>query len=196
MNHLEDQRGVALILELLLVAVVLAVAGVGVYTAMHHKTALITQAKTTPTPASSASLTPAPTAQAKANYFTISQWGVRASYDGSDSFTYTITTDKWGSLATVTSASLAAKYTGCKTYGGGQIKRLLPSAIASQALATDSTLTIEQYAAKNPALVRVGGYYYMFQHDQAVCQDNGSVDEQNQSNNTIQGLVAKLELVN
>lgn len=60
MKHLKDQRGVALVLELILVAAVLAVAGLGVYTAMHRKTSTVAT-KVSPSPSKSASPTPTPT---------------------------------------------------------------------------------------------------------------------------------------
>ncbi|GAC1603377.1 MAG: hypothetical protein NVS3B29_07870 [Candidatus Saccharimonadales bacterium] len=60
MKYLKDQRGAVLGLELVLVAVVLAVGGIGVYTAMHHKSS---STNATPTPAKSAS--PSPTQSLK-----------------------------------------------------------------------------------------------------------------------------------
>lgn len=193
MNQVKDQRGVALVLELVLVAVVLAAAGLGVYAAMHHKATPPVSASPTTAKSNSPKPTPEPT-----HYFTITQWGIRAPYDGSDMYTYSIVNDTWGSMATVISGNLAAKYAGCKTYGAGQIKRLAPTTIASRALTTDSNLTVEQYAQQNPSLgfKHVGNYYYLFMHDQAACQDNDVADEQNSANDSVRGLVAKFEPVN
>lgn len=64
MNHLKDQRGVAFILELALVAAVLVLVGIAVYASMHRKPAAPTVAKTTatisPSPSPSPSATPSP----------------------------------------------------------------------------------------------------------------------------------------
>jgi hypothetical protein len=64
-------------------------------------------------------------------------------------------------------------------------------------MASDSNLTVQQFAQQNPsAFTHVGDYYYTFIHDQAACQNNKGVEDQNQANNTVQDLVAKLEPTN
>lgn len=190
MKHLKDPRGVALILELVLATVILAVVGFAVYSTLHAKKASISS-----TPSRSTSPAPSPSPAARQDYLSISQWGVRAPYSGTDKFTYSITTEKWGGVATVVSVRLAGQYPGCATYGAGQIKRMLGTTIASQAMATDSQLTVAQYAQQNPrlGLKQIGDYYYMFMHDQAVCDGGGSATSQNEANNEVQALVAKLE---
>lgn len=60
MRYLKDQTGVALVLELVLVALVLTVAGIGVYTAIHRKPAPIAATKASPSPSKSPSPTPTP----------------------------------------------------------------------------------------------------------------------------------------
>jgi hypothetical protein len=56
MKHLKDQRGVAFVLELVLVVAVLTLAGVGVYTATHNKKPQTAVAKSSTTPAASIAL--------------------------------------------------------------------------------------------------------------------------------------------
>jgi hypothetical protein len=60
LKHLKDETGVALIVELVLVAMVLAAVGVAVYMAVNHKTAPTVASKTIPTPSKSVSPTPTP----------------------------------------------------------------------------------------------------------------------------------------
>lgn len=173
-----------MVIGLLVVALVL-VAGLAVYTSIHSKKTATVAISPSPSPSKSPSPSPSPTSQQ--GYFAITQWGVRAPYDGTDTFTVQINT---GSLATIVSKQLAAKYSGCTTYGAGQIKRLAPT---DGAYADGSGPHVQDYAKQNPGMYTfVNGYYYQFVHDQAVC-DMNSADMQNQANDTVKSLVGKLQ---
>jgi hypothetical protein len=56
-----DERGVALVFELVLVAVVLGLVGLAIYTSMHHKSSPTVAIKSTPAPSKSPSPTATPT---------------------------------------------------------------------------------------------------------------------------------------
>jgi len=195
-KHLKDERGSVLVLEIIIAAVVLVAVGYGVYLSSQAKSALT--AKASPTATATPAPKPSPSPTASAQYLTFTQWGVRAPYEGNDKLTYvTGSSGSWGSLVDVVSGQLAAKYPGCVNFGAGEIKRMPATTTASQAMATDSNLTVEQYLTQRTDLTykHVGDYFYLFMHDQAVCQNNNSVDEQNQANNAVQALVGKLEAV-
>jgi hypothetical protein len=121
-----------------------------------------------------------------ATYFTIKEWGVKAIYSGTDTFTYTLSGD--GKLATVISKHLASEDSGCASFGAGQIKRLVGT---DGAYADGDGPSVAEYAQQNPGLyVKVGDYYYQFVHDQAEC-GSVSVTDQNQANDQVKSLIAQ-----
>lgn len=61
MKHLEDERGVALVLEIVLVAIVLAAVGFAVYASTHGKKPATQTAKASPSPSSKPSPSPSVT---------------------------------------------------------------------------------------------------------------------------------------
>jgi hypothetical protein len=121
-------------------------------------------------------------------FFTIKEWGVRAPYTGSDTFSYGL--EDGGQSATVLSKKVTASDSACTTYGAGQIGQYLATDSAGT---DDSDLTVAQDAKDHPGLyTKVGENYYRFFHDQAGCKD---INVQNEANQTVKALVSKLEAV-
>lgn len=173
-------------LEIILIVALVTVIGVVGYQAWQNS-----QTKTThQTSSKSTSPTPTTPASPAVKYFTIKEWGVKAPLSGTDQLSYTIS----GNLATIISGELAAKNAGCSTYGAGQIRRLSPT---DGVQATGTGAAAADYAKQNPgSLTYVGGYYYMYVHDQAACSTDQSIDAQNQANVATQSLVAHLQASN
>jgi len=61
-NYMKDERGVALVIEVLLVAAVLVLAGFGVVANMHRQSQYANKPEPTPTPSAKPSASPSPTA--------------------------------------------------------------------------------------------------------------------------------------
>lgn len=180
------QKGFTVV-EILLALLVAAAIGFGGYYVWHTQHKNSTTSNSTPAKSvstSSSSSSPASTQK----YLTITQWGVRALYDGTDSFSYTIVSN--GS-ATIISKELAQTY-GCTESGAGVISRLAPADDPNPA--GDGTTTAQQSAAANPGVYgHVGNYYYAFYHNQSACSTSVTADAQNKANNVIKALVPKLE---
>lgn len=125
-------------------------------------------------------------------YLTITEWGVRAPYSGTDMLVYKITADA-PNIATIISGNLAAQYN-CSDSGAGQIERFTPS---QHIYAGGGGPSASSAAAADPtSWGHVGNYYYMFVHDQGDCSDQTStsvVQAQNNANNFTKSLVPKLE---
>lgn len=169
-----NQSGFGAIEAILIVVIVAIIGGTGYYVyhankqtdkaANNASSSNIESSKTQAT--SSKTTAPANTPK----YLTIKEWGIRAPYSGSDSFSYIISTNN---TATVISQKLKTKY-GCTDMGAGMIQRLNPNESTS-------------------ADVHIGNYYYKFVHDQATCSETVKASQQNEANNTVKSIVPKLE---
>ena len=182
----KDQRGFSSLETILIIAVVLLLGAAGYLVYANHRTApakpvppsaASTSGSKTPssnTTSSGTAATPNYTSQA---YFTIKEWGVRAAYNGNDTFTYKI--DKNDSdqyfRATVISKELASQYPGCQGFGAGTIVRLSPTDGVNN---DGSGPTAADYAKDHSDGFRqVGNYYYEFIPDQARCGDAPIIDQ-------------------
>ncbi len=202
-----SQSGFAALEAVLLVVIVAIIGGTGYFVYHANKKTNSTfnsaakVAQSTPqqktkkkstTPAKTTTTTPAPT-QA---YFTITEWGVRAPYNGTDTLTYRLNADK--TSATAISKQLVGLDAGCATFGAGQIARLSASDVLY-----DGGPTIAQAAVQDPGdYGHVGNYYYHFVHDQAACGNisagppgspTAGEQAQNAANSLTQSLVTKLQ---
>lgn len=88
MKHLNDQRGVALILELVLVAVALGLVGLAVYTSMHRKSSPAVAIKSNPTPSKLPSPTAIPTPDPYAGWKTFCSAKTNACFRYDPSWTF------------------------------------------------------------------------------------------------------------
>jgi len=178
------QQGFGLIEALLLVIAVALVIFVGYY--VWH-----TQ-KQTNTTLNNATVTSQKTIPAKPSqkYLTITEWGVRMPYAGSDTYTYTFDSAAGPDLIKVVSKQMSEKY-GCTDGGGGTIARLKPTDMIDAA----GDLT-SLYAVDHPhTLGYVKGYYYSFGHDQDACSDSVLLSAQNQANDAIKSDVPKMQSI-
>jgi len=191
----KNNRGFSAV-EALIVLVVLALLGFAgwfVYHKQHEKndkkTTTNSSSKSTNDTSKDASKD---STKDQTEYFTVSEWGVRAAYTASDRFTYKLSDGN--KMLTAISKELAAADSGCSTFGAGQISRMQGSDFAT-ADGQGPGQTVEQAAAQNPnTYVKVGNYYYMFRHSQSAC---GSVDvaTQNKANDQLKALVPTLKAV-
>jgi hypothetical protein len=169
MNYWKDQRGVALVLGLVLVAIVLAAAGFGIYSVAHNKKPIATAP--TPTPTKSASLSPTPAPTKPSNEFDVPELGIKMTLPpGLIGLTYAIDPNHTGS-ANVTYHFDTARFTtaylqqhGCTTPGIGAISRY--SEDPKKLGVTSSVGTIRQ----------VGDFYLDFNAAQATCGDDATVN--------------------
>jgi len=122
-------------------------------------------------------------------YLTITEWGVKIPYNGSDTFTYQMKGSTQNAV-TVVSKNLADKY-GCINYGAGTVSRLL----ATDASDAEGHTVAQRYASDPSAYTKLGDYYYGFTHDQAQC-NNAAINEQNAANDAIKAAVAKIQPAN
>ncbi len=144
------------------------------------------------------------------NYFTIKAWGVRAAYNGTDSFVYKIRTAQDSSnnnfrYVTVTSKNLISKYQ-CTDYGAGGIERLKPTDKFGEGDPSEGP-TAEQAAKQDQfkdSFGHVGNYYFYYFHDQAACggigllkgaEQNAGVNAQNAASNEVMALVHNFEQI-
>jgi len=190
-----NQRAFSAVEGLLILLIVVIVGATGAYVYTSNKNAnknlkaASQDASGTPKFSSKKKTSTTPTSSQQ--YFTVKEWGVQAPYSGTDTLTYTMSSDN--TLATVTSKQLATKDSGCSTFGAGQIKRLSGT---DPAYAGGDGPTVTAYAAQNPGMyTKVGAYYYQFVHDQAQC-GSAAVADQNQANDATKALVAKFQATN
>ena len=113
-----DQRGVAMVLEVVIVAVVLAVSGLGIYAYVHAKKPTASVSGTTPTLSRSATpsptSTPTPVATKAANEFDVAQLGFKMTLpNGLTGLTDNVEMNQPGSYGgqtyTVSTASFSTK---------------------------------------------------------------------------------------
>lgn len=199
MRQREHQSGFGTTVVLLAVLVVVVSAVTGLVLYQHHKSsstknsAAVSQTQTTTQPQNTTTTKPQNTtntqpSQTTTQYLTITEWGVRAPYSGSDKLTYSLSSDK--STATIVSSQLSSASAECATHGAGSIIRYSPNDYASP---YNTGPTIEQTATQNPGLyTHVGNYYYIFVHAQSAC-GNASVTAQGNANDTVKALVSNLQ---
>jgi prepilin-type N-terminal cleavage/methylation domain-containing protein len=200
-----NQSGYSIIEVLIVVLVVAALAGSGIVFYQRHNpisaknsAATITIQTTTP----SKSTTTTHPAQTTSQYFTITEWGIKAKPDDTFTLRYKI----WPSapnIADFTSDQLtsASSNPGCGigltpgdttdttgNHGGGVIMRLLPTDVVHDLVGDNSSSgTAEQfasnpqYAAFKSDIVKAGSYYYVYYHEQGPCADTGFVQENTES---------------
>ena len=187
-------------LEMLLVIIMLAIIGFTGYYVYHSKqqtdkTLNAAQADNASAPSTKlkSSTSKSPTTQ---KYFTITQWGVRAPYNGNLNLSYTIGSGSDSNMATFSSQELTSADSGCSGRGG----------FVTRYLGTDSAIdfnqsdkTIAQFAAEQGQSTygHAGDYYYFFAHDQAACGTdiNATQSIQEQTNDVVKGLVPNLQAI-
>lgn len=159
-----NQKGFTVV-EILLALLVAAAIGFGGYYVWHtqHTAKPATTTASTSAPAT----TSTPTTTQK--YFTISQWGIKAPYNGSLTFQYRIVTQEGATWVYVTSKQLVdaasectdivalARYLGSDAYLDGAGRSTGESVLQS---VTDGSIT--EYS-------KVGSYYYTYSHGHANC---------------------------
>ena len=187
------QSGFSAIEALLIVFVIAALVVTGLVVYQRHKntraknSAATSTTQTTTPPKGTTTTQPA---QTTTQYFTITEWGIKAKPDDTFALRYKI----WPSapnIADFTSDQLTAASSnpGCGTgltpddmpynHGGGFIMRLLPTDVVHNLVGDNSTsgtaeqfATDPQYAAFRSDIVRAGGYYYVYYHEQGPCYDD------------------------
>lgn len=195
MNKLsKNEKGFSPV-EIILVIVIIALLGVVGYFVYKNrqpaKVVTVTKTVVAPTKATSSSTSSTHSTPAQ-KYLTITEWGVRAPYSGSDTLSYKFESGSQNSIQVI-SNNLATNY-GCKDYGAGGISRALPTDPAdpgSQTIADVAKTNTKDYKYIN-------GYYYLFYHDQAACSDQVSVGSPGEAadsaaNTFTESLISKLE---
>ncbi|HEU5004607.1 MAG TPA: hypothetical protein VFT49_00790 [Candidatus Saccharimonadales bacterium] len=133
-------------------------------------------------------------------YFTISQWGVRAPYSGNLTLEYSLnSSDSLPWVGTFSSTQLDATSAQCanKTYGGS-IDRYRSTDVVRLADGTSSGQTAAEYATtlSKSDYGHAGDYYYFFQHAQSACGDNqASSNVETQTNNAVKALLPNLQVI-
>lgn len=196
MSKNANQNGFSLVESLLLIIAVALVTFVGYYIWHNQKHAGKTNTGATKTSQSGSK--PAGNSAAGAQkYFTIKEWGVRAPYNGSDTFTYKFAAGDNNSLEVI-SQNLARTY-GCTDFGAGQISRYSPTddpSLDNPTPGGSAATTVAQDAAANPGTyAQAGNYYYRFFHDNAACSDKVTAEAQNAVNDTVKDLVAHFQAI-
>ncbi|MGA3150370.1 MAG: hypothetical protein ABSD10_01990 [Candidatus Saccharimonadales bacterium] len=169
--------GVVEILLVLIIVVLLGVVGWMVYK-NHHKATTSTTAANSSAPSKTAA-SPTKTATPAVNYFTISQWSVRAPYSGSLTLQYQPDSSSSNRM-NVSSAELnAGGPSMCTTAAGaaGYIGKYLPTdnvAPESPTPEAAQEYLSQDFAASNtlpPAYSKVGNYYYIYFDASNECDD-------------------------
>ena len=186
----KDMQGFSAVVILVVVVVVglVALSGYFVYKDQTVKPVAVS-------PVSNINIAKTPTLK----YLSISQWGVRAPYSGSDTLSYRLS--RSGNYTVIVSQNMAQNY-GCtgtnnEPSGAGIISRSLATATAS----TPTPETYAQLARQDPKdNKQIGEYVYSFAHDQAACSNKtlvGTPGEKAQINteNFTNSLISKLETI-
>jgi hypothetical protein len=196
-NKTQKQNGFAIIETLLLLVLVAIIAGTG-YFVWHSKSQADKSLNTASNTKQIAPITKKLTSKSQpkklVNFqkdLVITEWNVMAPNDGDDEYSYILHTDYGGNIVSVVSKNLSDNYN-CVDSGAGMISRLSANEVLE--IANPKSLTAEQYSKENPGFfTAVGGYYYRFSHDQGQCSYTGYVKGQNQANDAVKALVAKLQ---
>ena len=188
-----NQQGFSAIEGLLILIVILMIGFIGYY--VYHsqqqanKTLNAAQADNNSTTSAKKS-TSSSSSSSATKYFTISQWGVRAPYDGTDSFTPNFSPDS-SSTTEIVSANLSKTYD-CSTFGAGEVTRASSGDPSNDP--ANPTVTVGEDYSSNPSFyAKVGSYYYYFSHDKAACSDSVTADAQNAANDAVKALVPNLQ---
>lgn len=191
-----NQKGFSAV-EALLIVIILAILGGTGYYVYHANSKATDNQNKAQTDANTAAPHKKNAKSAKSSskqkYLTVTQWGVRFPYSGSDTYTYRPNDDP--SSISVVSANLSAKY-GCDSFGAGLIGRFK----ADERINTDgSGPTATQAAASDPsAWGHVGDYYFQFHPDQAACANkptDASAAAQHEAWNAVGLIVPKAEAI-
>lgn len=161
------QKGFSVIEALLIVFVVAALAITGLVVYQHHKSgsansnAATSTTQTNTKPQNTSTTQPA---QTTTQYFTITEWGVRAPYSGPLNLQYAANGS--GSMAVSSSQLAAGGPAVCSAAGNsdaGNIARYLPTD-ADLGPHMPVTETAQQYIAQNPTVphATVGNYIYIY----------------------------------
>lgn len=170
----KTQKGFAL-LEIFLITLILVVVILGGYLVWSN-----TRTKSNLTKKS----TQTQVANTQKNLY-IKEWGVRASYSGSQALRYTI--DSSSSFAYIDSPDLVAADPNCAI--AATIQRALPSDFVNE------TQTAKQYAAssKTTDYAYINGYYYFYNYPHSTCSPKQSAEElETTVNAEVMSLVPKL----
>jgi hypothetical protein len=191
----KTQKGFALV-EGLLILLILAVIGFGGYYVWHSQR----QTDKSLTQANQVSQSTKTSSKASRTYFTIKEWGVRGSYDGSVNLKYKVFSNNPNGISFSSSEIEAANST-CKVElssdagYGGVVRRYLSSDKFLNPAGVDTGLTAEQEAAKmdKSGFGHVGNYYFFYEHPQGVCgQSQASIDTEGQAQTAVKSIVANL----
>lgn len=172
MKKINNQSGFGVIEVLLTIIVVILLVFVGWY--IYH-----TDHKNTASTSSSTKSSSNSTAKT-VNYFTITQWGVRAPYSGKLTLSYTISTIGGLTGANLTSAQLNSSGSACLSGSnyGGVIIRYASTDMVQNADGSNSGLTPSEYFTQNnissSTYAHIGNYYYWYIHPQGVCGSSQS----------------------
>jgi hypothetical protein len=197
MNKIRKNNMGFTIVELLLVIIILILLGfVGWYIYhTNHKT-------TTPTTTSNVKSTSTSTS---IKYFTITQWGIRAPYNGSLTLEYSTPTGSDPSYINLSSAQLDASDPSCQSSGnyGGAFEQYVSTDIVSLEDGTSSGQTPAEYIASGGfgglnggKYAQIGNYYYFYVQPQGVCSSSQSSQNiQTQTTNAFESIVQNLKAI-
>lgn len=137
-------------------------------------------------------------------YFTISQWAVRAPYNGNLTLEYS--PPQAGGDVYLSSAQLDQSDPNCSLYQtnmtggyGGYIERLKPTDQITTETGQGTGQSAAQYYNQNYNqsglyMSHIGNYYYLYVHPQGLCAQN-SANIQNQTVSVFENIVDKLQAV-
>jgi hypothetical protein len=196
----KTEKGFTAVEGLLIILILLVIGGIG-YMVYHnnHKTNTTTVSTTaTKTPSSSSTKS----TKSSQKYFTITQWGIKAPYNGNLSLEYSIASSNGQTYAQLSSSQLDASDPECQSDGndGGIITRYSSTDTVQNQDGTDSGLTPAQYFSKydiSPSTyAHVGDYYYWYSHPQSACgSSQASENIQTQTDNAFKAIVPELKSV-
>ena len=190
----KSSAGFGAVEMLLLVLIVLVAAFAGYYVAHNHN-------QTKPVASASISTTKKSTTSTQ-KYFTITEWGVRAPYNGSLTLEYSVSAgSSLPGTAAFSSTQLDASDPQCKSgadYGGVVDQYRSTDEYQVGDLGSDSGQTAAEYAATldSSTYGHVGSYYYFYVHPQGLCgSGQSSEDAQTQTQDAVAGLLSKLQAI-
>ena len=169
--------------------------------ASNTKTSL-TSSKTSPVTTKTTSQTRKTSSQ---GYFTITQWGVRAPYNGNLTLQYTPPSGSTGiylsssQLDNISAQCALTAPDGTPGGYGGYIARFTASAQIPTETGQSSGMSAQQYYANYSGqsgyyMSHVGSYYYIYTHPQGLCASN-SATIQNQTDSVFENIANNLQVV-
>jgi len=203
MNRKHSNNAGFTVVEALLILIFLAIVGFAGYYVWHQQKGTDKTGDATKTSSQSAKIASQKPTTSNQKYVTIPQWGVKASYDGSLTLSYTLELNN--AVARFSAKQMddlvADSSTSCTGYAGSIAR------VSGDEYTEDHSETVAQAAAANSAAyTKVGNYYYQFQHAQAACEgpnpsDLSSAKEAQletlltQANNDVKSIAANLQAI-